>query len=150
MDTTPKYIEMCRKATEIQLSWEPANGDFFAYDIVYIVGNYRDDNQQTVRYDGDEFSQFKECYELIESDICIKEDAIWLPRQDQLQGMLEWTRNGEFGILLIDAFYEFAKSYNPIPFSDDSMTWEQLWLAFVMKKNFSKVWNGENWITLEG
>jgi len=26
----------------------------------------------------------------------------------------------------------------------DSM--EQLWLAFVMKEKYNKIWNGENWI----
>jgi hypothetical protein len=25
-------------------------------------------------------------------------------------------------------------------------SWEQLWLAFVMKEKYNKVWNGEDWV----
>ena len=72
----------------------------------------------------------------------------WLPRQDQLQEI--WieeylkrpSSSGWFG--------EFC-NFMEAPYSDgaisdeffDSM--EQLWLAFVMKEKYGKVWNGEEW-----
>ena len=32
----------------------------------------------------------------------------------------------------------------------ESITWsmEQLWLAFVMKENYNKVWSGNDWIKI--
>ena len=75
---------------------------------------------------------------------------IWLPRQDQLQEMVDawWREQGDFGKFLITKLHEFAMSFHPQPFQEDKMplqSWEQLWLAFVMKEKHNKVWNGESW-----
>ena len=68
-----------------------------------------------------------------------RHDAIWLPRQDQLQEMLQPCG---FGILLWD-FHSFASTL----IRDENITsMEQLWLAFVMKERFNKVWDGKEWI----
>ena len=67
-----------------------------------------------------------------------------LPRIDQLQEMvMPPTVLGEiYGHLkLIAKFAEFAD--NPY-IRTDSM--EQLWLAFVLKELYSKIWNGEEWV----
>jgi len=50
---------------------------------------------------------------------------------------------------LIDAFYHFAKSnWATRPFNkNDDVTWEQLWLAFVMKEKHNKIWDGDNWVS---
>lgn len=29
MDTSPEYINMCKKATELQEMWKPETGDFY-------------------------------------------------------------------------------------------------------------------------
>ncbi|MBE3137682.1 MAG: hypothetical protein IMZ43_09895 [Thermoplasmata archaeon] len=68
----------------------------------------------------------------------------WLPRQDQLQEMIKRFNPCTYPVRgLVDAFYEFV--------SDEQdwkkyITMEQFWLAFVMKKRYRKVWNGEEWI----
>ena len=70
---------------------------------------------------------------------------IWLPRQDQLQEMTgitkawqfhEWIKRISFGI---DSPPDVLMRYE----QDWSM--EQLWLAFVMKEKYNKVWDGEEW-----
>ena len=66
MDTSEKYIEMCRKATEIQKSWKPADGDFY----VYVV----------VAHDPQIFIQSSR----FGTEAVDTSHWIWLPRQDQL------------------------------------------------------------------
>ena len=82
---------------------------------------------------------------------------IWLPRQDQLQEMLGAASTARLWL----AFSEFMNPPPPVigknwrgkeKYSELSWcptvffsTWEQLWLAFVMKKKHNKVWNGERW-----
>jgi hypothetical protein len=61
---------------------------------------------------------------------------IWLPRQDQLQEMVG------------NHYSTKAKQLRMLAEFDDNgvyRTYEQLWLAFVMKEK-GKVWNGEDWI----
>jgi len=62
---------------------------------------------------------------------------IWLPRQDQLQAMMGetiWLLLIHFGKFLTDGYVHRFTSM------------EQLWLAFVMKENYNKTWNSEEWI----
>ena len=66
---------------------------------------------------------------------------VWLPRQDQIQAMLQPIELYELldicgdgmGIMWM-AVCEYADSF------------EQLWLAFYMLEKYSKIWNGEKWI----
>ena len=72
------------------------------------------------------------------------DDNIWLPRQDQLQGMV--VDGYEACGLLFNFYHWFEDNKHDFitPYLDYSM--EQLWLAFVMKEKYNKVWNGEEWI----
>jgi len=65
------------------------------------------------------------------------EDCIWLPRQDQLQEMVEGTIYEKLGKLYREIV---AMDFYPC----DSA--EQLWLAFVMREKYGKVWDGEKWV----
>ena len=75
-------------------------------------------------------------------------EACQLPRQDQLQAMY-----GDYDECL-EALYWWQESnrmgdyygYN----LGDFNSMDQLWIAFVMKERFGKVWNGETWHTQEG
>ena len=66
----------------------------------------------------------------------IRED-VWLPRQDQLQEMMNESK-----FILIERFYKFVN--DNIPFCREK-SMEQLWLVFVMKEKFNKMWNGKQW-----
>jgi len=65
---------------------------------------------------------------------------VWLPRQDQLQGMVNdnfWLQLGTFSVWIQTPSEEKYR----IKFK----SMEQLWLAFVMKEKFNKIWDGEDW-----
>jgi len=79
---------------------------------------------------------------------------VWLPRQDQLQEMLYTPQPQGYGYdkLISLKMFEWATEYNEhyqcrgykeYPNSLKSM--EQLWLAFVMKEKYGKVWDGSKW-----
>ena len=67
---------------------------------------------------------------------------IWLPRQDQLQGMLE-HESYPYLTNFIEAFLAWVKTpAHHVVF----LSMEQLWLAFVMRKKYGKVWNSKEWV----
>ena len=133
MDTSEKYIKMC-KAKEIQERWNPADGDFYVYGVI-----------------------FKE-YEIFIRSSKFGVDPvntsywIWLPRQDQLQDILSSDVTLGYMISGLDAFYdpESQCGYSDPPCrrcenigkrrrgTYDTM--EQWYLAFVMHEKFDKFW----------
>ncbi|KKL53874.1 hypothetical protein LCGC14_2271070 [marine sediment metagenome] len=78
---------------------------------------------------------------------------IWLPRQDQLQEMLledesywryqRYQSDARYLDIIDDirAFFHGKCGQG----ADLILSLEQLWLAFVMRMEHSKVWNGEEW-----
>jgi hypothetical protein len=114
MDTSEKYIKMCEKAQEIQ---------------------------ETRKI------KMSKKFKIIDfTDIII--DKVWLPRQDQLQEMVEGN--------IAEKFHKFCQFvYPPIIPSEESVvefinvftntfsSFEQLWLAFIMKDKHNKFWNSE-------
>ena len=142
MDTTKEYIEQCEKAEEIQpcLNNEDGVGGTWVYgNILYHtapmnqphdrVGYYHVTDEMAVR-------RCKECGN--EKDYIKSSKAIWLPQQDQLQDMIK----SECPLALFLKFYRWMDLTDIAGF-DDSM--EQLWLAFVMKEKYNKVWDGNEW-----
>ena len=124
MDATALNIEMCKKAKELQNSWERKHGDYY-YDT--SVGGV---------------NLYHSTYFIYPH----KNKDIWLPTQDQLQEIAfeylsKKTISSYYTIFsLIFDFSEFAKQ----TYGFDSM--DQLWLIFVMKEKFGKIWNGKDWI----
>jgi len=70
-----------------------------------------------------------------------------LERQDQLQEMVGLWVNSRFEVMaILKKFYDFS-----IKDLCSDLTWslysmEQLWLAFVMKEKYNKVWDGKDWV----
>jgi len=65
--------------------------------------------------------------------------TVWLPRQDQLQEMIK----------SISAFGRLKRFYRFVYFEENrrhEWSMEQLWLAFVMKEKYEKVWDGTEWV----
>lgn len=118
MDTTETYIKMCEGAEEIQRVWAKRNKDTDlaahkgTHDICVILAEH---------FSGGETDKY-----------------IWLPRQDQLQDMVELSLD-----VMNYSFYVFSMAVGAL---NKFTSMEQLWLAFVMKEKYGKVWNGENWI----
>lgn len=131
MDTSETRIKMCKKAEEIQ-ELAPKMEPWFSY------------NNVTVDSRG-EFNAFPQNWP--------EDSFIWLPRQDELQEMLgdkwsvPWLPRNIWDFYRTQFYphsvYEREGLY-PSTWEPDSM--EQLWLAFVMKEKYGKVWNGEDWI----
>jgi len=122
MDTTPEYIKQCGKATKIQelLNTVSSVGSFISDGVVICIGSAR------------------------------MAPDVWLPRQDQLQEI--WRQEylkrpskygwfGEFCNFIGDVYSD----YDLMNADEVFESMEQLWLAFVMKELYGKVWNGEEW-----
>ena len=121
MDTSKEYIKMCADAVEIQSRWNikgKCYGDFFAnsYKITQVLTPmmWLDDREQ----------------------------YIWLPRQDQLQEIINLNC---FDCVLVydNENQEWKMFYFQSTFRGKSP--EQLWLAFIMKERFNKTWDGNTW-----
>jgi hypothetical protein len=114
MDTSKAYIMMCRQAEEIQKTERMTNVFNIKHDFIKYV-----------------------------SEGC-GNVSVWLPRQDQLQKMLDGEPLNE-----LDQLYDFKNSSSDIfgcTNSEKFTTLEQLWLVFVMHKKYGKIWNGKEWI----
>lgn len=153
MDTGKKYIEMC-DCEEIQGNAPKEKGDVYYIlthrengncDVMLVIRNieYYDCNGFTYG----ESHKGGVCWHK-ESHITTNyyqddygmertKKILWLPRQDQLQEIL---KPYPFSALLRDVrmFWKGGGRYC------NSM--EQLWLAFVMKEKFNKIWNESKWI----
>ena len=127
MDTTKTYILMCEKAVEVQELWEVLDGDFF----------YRDDSFSIVSHLNWKYLNQQKRLRFLR--------YIWLPRQDQLQGMIKDRYKVNYGIDL----YHLIKCFQIFQVKHTGglglTSMEQLWLAFVMKEKFNKTWNGSEW-----
>ena len=135
MDTSETYIKMC-DCKEIQAIVKPVNT---------IANAFRNGDWASVGG--------TEPYCL--NDIPLansmnRADIIWLPRQDQLQEMVVKGRTPTKAIMdLEDAFHDYFcwdDGWIPSQYACSFTSMEQLWLAFVMKEKYNKMWNGEEWI----
>ncbi len=136
MDTSELFIKLCEKAEEIQGVWNPEDGDF--YVDMYSAPAGTESNHVEISH----------CCPCADEDGRGTTEAvpmgrdIWLPRQDQLQ---EMVFNGSLLNLLYD-FQSFVK-LNQLPsYAACFTSMEQLWLAFVMKEKYNKIWSGTEWI----
>ena len=164
MDTSEQYIKMCRRANKLQQEKYKAGylpGDYILYedDIPILIGfdilgveRFTHSGRSSIRLRVLEpppvFNFNMEAdypvtirvAELTVKVLCHYGIPIWLPRQDQLQGMVgrDWRY----------IFPKFIWWYTDVDMRHLEIisSMEQLWLAFVMKEKFGKTWNGEEWI----
>ena len=143
MDTSETYIKMCEKAAEIQEGHEAIiQGDWWCWK------SYQ--RQVVPHVDARPISRVDKREKKV-----VRNTRIWLPRQDQLQEMVkeiamdELTR-GQFLVAYLEQYFdyfcneEYANYGTSTGLHFGSM--EQLWLAFVMKEKYNKIWNGDEWI----
>jgi len=146
MDTSETYIKMrlaaaqwlgmgCKPETDIMAN----AGRDLSLDspLVLRIETYK-------RISGDVWLDLKGDY-YCDSD----KGACQLERQDQLQEMVEINPAYKANLKRKAAILalEFAEYVQELPHNEivDKST-EQLWLAFVMKEKYNKVWDGEDWI----
>ena len=130
MDTSKEYMIMCHNAKEIREIWKPVEGDFY-----YSRRNGNSVLTNDLIFLGDKVLGR------------LKVDCLWLPRQDQLQEMIigRYVRhNWPPAASIVWDFSSFADPSEDVHRYCKSM--EQLWLAFVMKEKYKKIWNEKKWI----
>lgn len=138
MDLTDNFISMCAQAQEIQRLWKHEIGDFYRetiprYDLI---------DNHLMRQEGEHENRIS----IVDEDFEFADSTVWLPRQDQLQKMI--------GVVCMqDLYYKITtlKEEKDVPFYaynyyQDDHSIEQTLLRIVMKENFHKTWNGEDWV----
>jgi len=130
----PEYIKMC-DCKEIQSQWDPKEGDCCVergyIDLpLFLLEDVRGYGFITAR-----------CF--VEDDFFVKEDSIWLPRQEDLQ---EMCNPREYSVWLSTDFQEWVESEAfKVGDTRNPNSMEQLWLAFVLAEKFNKYWDGSEW-----
>ena len=133
MDTSQEYVNMCKKATEMQKLWDmrPLSCDDVLWNETHGFRNKVLDLNPAPFYQVDSRDEI----------------IIWLPRQDQLQDMVCRDFWGQLQPVnkvtaLLQYFYWWLDE-SPLP---EMGSLEQLWLAFAMDKKYHKEWDGNDWI----
>ena len=141
MDTSDKYIKMCRKATKIQ-EQKPDGEDSKSYF-------YCTEHKCLMEYNSE--LDYQWCGGWGNWHDTHNEKVIWLPLQDQLYKLhsLYGTEPGAaylicrtFGVWL-NSFGAYIDAQNIEDQRFDSI--EQLLLAFVME-DINKRWDGSDWV----
>lgn len=122
MDTTQEYIEMSEKALKDLAEFQP---HIQCEEVPHGV------NVIELDYNGNWWFN--------------RDNEVLVPlfRQDQLQEMLidnykeHWGENIYPGLMEEAVTFAEQRPYKSM---------EQLWLAFVMKEKYGKLWNGKDWV----
>ncbi len=134
MDTSETYIKMC-DCEEIQdkRPWNSVADMDFPSSIYY---GWKEDDSYHIENNRRLIEQ--PYYEGLFQ-------AIWLPRQDQLQEMSQFSGGLPNQLWNFNEFC-FPDRWNFDEYTSGFTSMEQLWLAFVMKEKYGKVWTGK-WVT---
>jgi len=162
MDISKEYILMCRQSKEMQKNYNPVHGDF-----VFYMGST--DIEDMVVCGGPEhmgsdslhpWTHYCNCFDTPMDELMKSKEhpTVWLPRQDQLQDMLEDC----LGLLFWDLCNEpegwlcmgrdvgeqtiYPRKENFIKEEDMSKTAEQALLKMLMSQEYDKKWNGKGWV----
>ena len=127
VDKTPRYIKMLEESTkEIQKGWKPKDGDCVWHP------------NEGAEHLGD--WEFPETFAIVilskNEDENWWRNMLWLPRQEDLQKMLMHKEMTEIALYVQLANYKKCNSYYW-----QFKTMEQLWLAFVMRQIYGRVWD---------
>jgi hypothetical protein len=133
MDYSTGYVKMCEGALELQRRWGVFAGDlFFEKGTSYAtIAGVSDGAVSLV----DERTMSD-----VVNGVFKKSKSVWLPRQDQMQEMLEITKPRE-AATLINEFLEGEEKAGG--YRCRSM--EQAWLAIVMRRMYGSAWDGQKW-----
>ena len=143
------YVKQC-DCPEIQDGHKWEIGDiFFAECTTWVIG------EACFRYEESRDGVFHRLPEPVavilfpeemdgENISCPK---IWLPHEEQLQEMVFEHAQSKPGVCHTPLMKLFAEFLAWVPYhGTDFPTFKQLWLAFVMKELYNKVWINEKWV----
>jgi len=128
MDTSETYIKMRRAAIPDLGTGVPNEGS-------------------CKRKDGDVWTDYKGNWHFLAEENP-PEEKFQLERQDQLQEMIGIGLEPFRALVKWCIDISFKMTNHPTtekPYWDRFDSMEQLWIVFVMKERYSKIWNGEDW-----
>ncbi len=133
-----------------QYEWELETGDYFATKDLYEKEERQIEIKGTTIYDPYFYDKSPNANITIsqigydEGEGYPSKKITWLPRQDQIQEMIDI----EFPYAcIINQFYPFIKKLTMLKhYCIQEYSMEQLWLAFYMDVRHKKIWNGEKWV----
>lgn len=148
MDKSQEYIVMCEKATEIQGGWQRIFSDYRNLEIPLQEKTPGTTNRDFVALKGTTIVTFIHNFDT-KFDVPIiklygepkRVEArllIWLPRQDQLQEMVDQGDDNPY--YTADLFFRWYQHHCG---EEESVfaSWEQFWLSIAMETEFNKSWN---------
>lgn len=145
MDTSPEYINMCRKAKELQEKWEPSTGDYCASstggcDRILVVIADLNNKFLVAAYPYATYDN---------TDHLSKQNIKWLPRIDQSLPLIYNTSRGKFcSNNPIDNLKNILDEYvTGERFMRNDLSEEEYFIMVLMYEGYKKLWNGEEWTT---
>ena len=131
MDTTEQYIKQCEQAPKIQEAWQPQDFDFVMGEYVSVIRTW-DVSQGIGKASLNPVFTNKGKIAWY-----YKEELIFLPKQDQLQDMMN-NNSPHPTSYIINELNIFVRGIR-----QNFISMEQLWLAFVMQEKYQKSWHLE-------
>lgn len=129
---------MCKTSKEIQNKWQQKPGDFFA-DMTDKISFWTQKSSDSVK--------IKNGFKIEKENKLIKiEKYFWLPNLDQLMEAAQ-VKSKSFRDTSF-AFFEWTKeaySADCKPADAVFKSLEQLWLGYIMEKQFRKKWINNSW-----
>lgn len=132
-----EYLDMCKKAVDIQKLWEPKKGDYIQFGKNIQIVSYVPIGYPHIVNTVETREALLPAYNLKHQ----KHHITWLPRQDQLQKMVLDEKWGCDKWEILHDIYHVWWINNSIA----SWTFEQNWLAYVMLKKYNKIWMYNDW-----
>ena len=127
---TENYIKMCEQAKEIQDKWRNPFRNKFG----------------DTYWRGKKYLQISEaCVLNIVSHLKV-ENEIWLPTQEQLWEMVSCNWHDVFCKFL---WWHWNDDKNSEEFKSMFTSMNEVWIAFVMKEKYNKIWTGSKWVANE-
>lgn len=163
------YIEMCRKAEEIQDLWEPKHGDLFyeeysEEDKAFSKEHWphREDHNGSFHHVSDSLAFMNGSDGRYTKHL--KKECIWYPRQEDLQeiamdSLINKEIEEDFEAKGL-GFYWMKREYGFSILDDTFCLWydghvnlrdyAKIWLCFVMETCFQKRWDSEKkeWVDI--
>ena len=137
MDVSPQYVKMCDQAVEIQEQAPTKCSDFPVTNCLRIFTDICGE------WWADRVNKPSWWYERKGEIVCYDPLYVWLPRQDELQEMVNDKSALWPTVTLARRFLQFIESWQDLTHIPSM---EQLWLAFVMKEKWGKVWVNGDWV----
>lgn len=120
MDYSVKYCNMCFYALEIQSTFNDVKGPHILME-----------RKSEVSY-------------IMSRAISLNSGLVWLPTEDQLSGLMKEYSDSDY-FTFVRSIYNSDSEVIAFNFFN---SFEQYWLAYVMKLKFSKLWDGKAWIPI--